>query len=75
MTLFCLLCACLVLVGWAVRRQAREKFEKLRLHFFGIRVRIIRRPEPPRADRRRAAVPAVPRCPLPPPVVATRPGS
>jgi len=75
MTLFCLLCVSLVLVGWAVRREARERFEKLRLHFFGIRVRVLRRPEPSRTDRRRPAVPAVPRSPLPPPVVATRPGS
>jgi len=73
MTLFCLLCVSLVLVGWAVRRVARATCEKLWLHFFGVRVRVLRRPEPSRADRRRTAVPAVPHCPLPPPVVATRP--
>ena len=74
MTLFCLLCVSLVLGGWAVRHQARATFEAIRLHFFGVRVRVLRRPEPSRADRERTAVPAAPPCPLPTPYVATRPG-
>ncbi len=75
MILFCLLCASLVLGGWAVRREVCATFEKLWLHFFGVRVRVLRRPEPSRTDRRRIAFPAAFPCPLPPPIVATRPGS
>lgn len=72
MTLLCLLCVSLVLVGWALRREVRATFEAIRLHFFGVRVRVLRRPEPPRTDRHRIAAPAAP--PWPPPIVATRPG-
>ena len=74
MTLFCLLCVSLVLGGWAVRREACATFEAIRLHFFGVRVRVLRRPEPSRTDRRRTAYPAAPPCPWPAPNVATRPG-
>ncbi len=72
MTLLCLLCVSLVLGGWAVRREARAVFEDLWLHFFGVRIRVHRRPETPRPDR--VAVPVAPPCPLPPPQVTTRPG-
>ena len=74
MTLFCLLCVSLVLGGWAVRREARATFEALWLKFFGVRVRVLRT-QSLRTDRRRAAAPAAPPCPLPTPYVATRPGS
>jgi hypothetical protein len=69
MTLFCLLCVCLVLVGWTVRREVRAALRGMRLWLFGARVRVGRPPEPP-AARRSAAPP-----PGPPPFgVATRPG-
>ena len=74
MILFCLLCVSLVLGGWAVRREVRTTFEKLWLTCFGVRVRVLRRPEPSRTDRRRLARLAAPPCRLPPPNVATRPG-
>ena len=74
MILFCLLCVSLVLGGWAVRREVREVCETIRRHLFGVRVRILRRPEPSRTNRARIPLGAVPSCPLPPPNVATRIG-
>jgi hypothetical protein len=54
MTLFWLLCVCLVLGGLAVRPEARTALGNLRLHLFGVRVR---------ASRPRQG-PAQPACPL-----------
>jgi len=73
MTLFCLLCVSLVLGGWIVRREVRTALGNLWLHFFGVRVRVLRRQELPAPDRLAAS--ASPHGFPPPPQVVTRPGA
>jgi hypothetical protein len=68
MTLFCLLCVCLLLVGLAACPEIRARIGDLWLHWFGVRQPV------PCSPRRPVSVP--PRSPphhrLPPPRVLTR---
>jgi hypothetical protein len=57
MILFWCLCVSLVLGGLALRREVRAALEDLRLHLFGVRVRVRRVPTGP-APRRRASPPS-----------------
>ncbi|HWG44008.1 MAG TPA: hypothetical protein VN688_14615 [Gemmataceae bacterium] len=70
MTLFWLLCVCLLLVGLAVCPQVRAALEDLWLHWFGVRQPVPRSSERP--------IPVPPRSPphdrLPPFRVITRAG-
>ena len=72
MTLFWLLCVCLVLCGLAFRREVTAVLDGLWLQVFGVRQRVVdprRLPQPPQ--------PSAPRPShnfLPPPRVITRPG-
>jgi hypothetical protein len=70
MTLFCLLCVCLLLVGLIACTEGRARLGELWLHWFGVRQPV------PRSLRR--LVPVPPRSPphhrLPPPRVVTRAG-
>ncbi len=73
MTLFWLLCVCLVLAGWAYRGAAAAVLNGLRLQVFGVRVRVSRpqrRPYPPRYPE-----PPPAQNFLPPPRIITRAGS
>lgn len=70
MTLFWLLCVCLVLGGLVVHREVRAALADLWLSWFGICVRV--RSE--RVPRRRTAAPPPRHDPLPPFRVETRPG-
>jgi hypothetical protein len=72
MTLFWLLCVCLVLIGLAVRRDVAAVLNGLRLQVFGVRARVPspqRLPYPPRFP-----VPPPAQNVLPPPRVVTRAG-
>ena len=72
MTLFWLLCVCLVLAGLAYRREAAAALHGLRLQIFGVRARVPspqRLPYPPRSTD----LPPKHNF-LPPPRVITRPG-
>lgn len=72
MTLFWLLCVCLVLAGLAVRREVAAVLNGLRLQVFGVRVRVPsprRLPEPPRST-----VPPPGHYFLPSPRIITRAG-
>jgi hypothetical protein len=73
MTLYWLLCVCLVLAGWAFRREVAAVLNGLRLQVFGVRVRVLRphrRPYPPRYPE-----PPPAQTFMPPPRISTRPGS
>jgi hypothetical protein len=71
MTLLVLLCVCLVLGGWTVRREVCAAIGALRLHVLGVRVRAAARPAQPVTHG--LAAPPPPAFP-PPPTTATRPG-
>jgi hypothetical protein len=72
MTLFWLLCLCLVLGGLAFRRAVVDTINGLRLQVFGVRVRVPSPQKLPHPPRSVAPQPA--RYSLPPPRVRTRPG-
>ena len=71
MTLFWCLVVSLVLVGLALRREVRKALEGLRLHFFGVPVRV---PAPQAPEPRRRRAPSSGYGFLPPPGVSTRAG-
>jgi hypothetical protein len=71
MSLFGLLCLCLVLGGLAFRREVRAVLGDLRLRLFGVRVRVVRSGPPAAAEHPRNSPPGF----LPPPRVRTRPGA
>jgi hypothetical protein len=68
MTLFWLLCVCLLLVGLAVYPEIRVRVGDLWLHWFGVRQPV------PCSPRRPVSAPprSPPHHPLPPPRVLTR---
>jgi hypothetical protein len=72
MTLFWLLCVCLLLGGLAVRRDAAAVLHGLRLRFFGAPVRV-KTPPPPAPPPCSGAPRPAPDF-LPTPRVLTRPG-
>jgi len=73
MTMTFLLCLCLVLLGLAFRHQVRTTLSDIRLHCFGVRVRVPARPA--RTARDRPVAPPSHHGSWPPPVrVETRAG-